>query len=192
MKAAPTTKNKPKKKFAGEDRDSDEELRESLREPDRMYTAEELEEFNKRAELRKEELKLNMASDFIGTSGERNSLDNVNLVSKEEFVDYSFRLYNRLNLLSKSEYYQEFLDHLLNGLAQSMSLDGVKRMSTTVQGILTERQKKEREQKGKTNVKKPAKPQLKADRRSDYESFVGDELASNVVEAEYDEDNDFM
>ncbi|UJR25444.1 hypothetical protein I4U23_006791 [Adineta vaga] len=193
VKAPPTTKNRmSKKKFIGDERTSDDELLESLKEPDRQYTAEELEEFNKRSELRKEELKLNMASDFLGASGERNSLDNINLVTKQEFLDYSFRLYNRLDLLSKSEYYQEFLDNLLNGLAQSMPLDNVKRMSTTVQGILSERLQQEREQKAKSKAKKTVKPQLKADRKAEYDSFVGDGITGADVDAEYDEDNDFM
>ncbi|CAF1279977.1 unnamed protein product [Adineta ricciae] len=190
-KAPPTTKNKlGKKKYAGDDHASDEEFRESLREPNRQYTAEELEEFEKRSELRKEELKLNMASDFIGAGGERNSLDNINLVTEEEFRDYSFRLYNRLNLLSKSEHYAEFLDHLLQGLSQSMSLDNVKRMSKTVQGILSEKQK-ERE-KNKPASKKTLKPQVNDDRRAVYDSFLGDGISAGTADAEYDEDNDFM
>ena len=42
-----------------------------------------------------------MASDFVGTNSEHHSLDSVNLVTKDEFLGYSFRLYNRLELLSK-------------------------------------------------------------------------------------------
>lgn len=191
MKAPPTTKNKQtKKKYAGDEHGSDDEFLESLKEPDRVYTPEELDELRKRAELQKEELKLNMASDFIGTSGERHSLDNLNLISKEEFLDYSFRLYNRLELLSKSEFYPEFLDTLLNGLTKSMSVDGVKRVSTTVHGILLRKQNEERERKSKT--KKSNKPQLKTDRKAEFDSFVGEGIAGGDVEQEYDEDNDFM
>ncbi|CAF0758988.1 unnamed protein product [Adineta steineri] len=191
--APPTTKNKlAKKKFLGDGRNSDEELLESLKEPDRHYTPEELEEFSRRADLRKEELKLNMASDFVGTSGERHSLDNLNLVTKEEFLDYSFRLYNRLELLSKSEFYPDFLDHLLNGLTKSMSLDGVKRISTTLQAILVRKQNDERDRKSKTKAKKPVKPQLKADRNPEYDSFVGEGITTAAADPEYDEDNDFM
>lgn len=190
MKAPPTTKNKAnKKKF--DDHGSDEEFLESLKEPNRQYTAEELEELGKRAELQKEALKLNMASDFIGTGGERNSLDNINLVTKEEFLDYSFRLYNRLELVSKSEFYPEFLDHLLNGLTKSMSADAVKRMSATLNPILLRKQTEERDKKG-SKPKKAVKPQLKPDRKAEYDSFVGDGITAVDAEPDYDEDNDFM
>ncbi len=191
VKAPPTTKNKlSKKKYVGDD-DNDDEFLESLKEPDRVYTAEELDELKKRAELQKEELKLNMASDFIGTGGERHSLDNINLVTKEEFIDYSFRLYNRLELLSKSEFYPEFLDHLLNGLTKSMSVDGVKRLSATVNGIAVRKHNEERE-KRIVKPKKTTKPQLKAERNSEYDSFVGDGITEVENNPEYDEDNDFM
>ena len=192
VKAPPTTKNKlSKKKFAGDDDGNDEDFLESLKEPNRVYTAEELEELKKRADLQKEELKLNMASDFIGTGGERHSLDNINLISKEEFLDYSFRLYNRLDLLSKSEFYAEFLESLLTGLTKSMSVDGVKRLQTTVHGILLQKQNEERDKRtGKT--KKTVKPQLKAERNSEYDSFVGEGITGVDNVPEYDEDNDFM
>jgi hypothetical protein len=131
-----------------------------------------------------------MASDFVGTSSERHSLDNINLITKDEFLDYSFRLYNRLELLSKSEFYPEFLDHLLNGLTKSMSADGVKRMSTTLHSILLRKQK-ERESNS-TKAKKAVKPQLKADRRTDFDSFAGEDIAGADMREEYDEDNDFM
>ena len=191
VKAPPTTKNKQtKKKYAGDEHGSDEEFLESLKEPDRVYTLEELDELRKRAELQKEELKLNMASDFIGATGERQSLDYVSLVTKEEFLDYSFRLYNRMELLSKSEFYPEFLDNILNGLTKSMSVDGVKRISSTLHGILLRKQNEEREKK--TKPKKEVKPQLRADRKTEFDSFVGDGITEADVDQEYDEDNDFM
>jgi hypothetical protein len=192
-KAPPTSKNKlNKKKFIADGRISDEEFLESLKEPDRHYTPEELEEFAKRSELRKDELKLNMAAELVGTRGERQSLDNINLVSKEEFEDYSFRLYNRLEILSKSEFYPEFLDHLLTGLTKTMPLDNVKRMSTTLQTILSRKQTEDREKKSKTKAKKPVKPQLKADRKAEFDSFVGEGISNVDINAEYDEENDFM
>ena len=193
VKAPPTTKNKAsKKKFTGDDHVSDDEFLESLKEPDRIYTPEELDALKKRSDLHKEELKLNMVSDFVGTTGERHSLDNLNLISKEEFTDYSFRLYNRLELLSKSEFYPEFLDHLLNGLSKPLSVDAVKRMSITLQAILLRKQNEDREKRAKNKAKKTVKPQLKADRRAVLDSFVGDGINSVDADPEYDEDNDFM
>jgi len=187
-KAPPTTKNKlSKKKYAGDAQNSDEELLESLKEPNRVYTAEELEELRKRADLQKEELKLTMVSDFVSAPGERNSLDNINLVKKEEFLDYSFRLYNRLELLSKSEFYPEFLDNLLTGLTKTMTFEQVKRLSSTLNNISIEKQNEK-----KKIGKKQVKPQLKADRRNDYDSFTGGDIMTGQDDHEYDEDNDFM
>ncbi|CAF1642922.1 unnamed protein product [Rotaria magnacalcarata] len=188
-KAPATSKNKQvKKKYLGDGGTSDDEFFESLKEADRVYTAEELDELRKRADLQKEEVKLKMATDFIGTSGEKDSLDNVNLVNKEEFLNYSFRLYNRLELLSKSEFYTEFLDDLLTGLAKPLSLEAVKHMSARLQAIVL---RKQNEKKNST-TKKSVKPQLKADRRNELDSFVGDGIVSVDVDPGYDEDNDFM
>ncbi|CAF0728992.1 unnamed protein product [Rotaria sp. Silwood1] len=193
VKAPPTTKNKQiKKKYGGDEPTSDEEFLESLKEPDRQYTAEELDELRKRAEIQKEEVKLKMATDFIGTSGERHSLDNTNLITKDEFLDYSFRLYNRLDLLSKSEFYKEFLDDLLTGLTKPISLDSVKHIQATLHAILLRKQNEEREKKQKPKAKKPVKPQLTADRRSEIDSFVGEGITSLDKDEDYDEDNDFM
>lgn len=133
-----------------------------------------------------------MATDLLGTGHARQSLDNLNLISKEEFIDYSFRLYNRLELLSKSEYYIEFLDDLLNGLTKPLSLDAIKHVSATLQGILLRKQNEEREKKQKPKAKAKAKIQLKVDRRSEIESIVGDSVDNTGTNAEYDEDNDFM
>jgi len=134
-----------------------------------------------------------MVSDFIGANSDRQSLDNINLVSKEEFLDYSFRLHNRLELLSKTEFYPEFLDHLLNGLTKSMSHDAVKQMSTTLQTILSRKQKEESDKRTpKIAGKKSVKPQLKAERRTDYDSFGGEGINTADINEEYDQDNDFM
>ncbi|CAF2317016.1 unnamed protein product [Rotaria sp. Silwood2] len=193
VKAPSTTKNKQiKKKYTGDERTSDDEFLESLKEPDRQYTPEELDELRKRAELQKEEVKLKMATDFIGTGGELHSLDNVNLVTKDEFLDYSFRLYNRLELLSKSEFYKEFLDDLVNGLTKPISLDGVKHMQATLQAISLRKQNEEREKKLKPKAKKTVKPQLVADLRNEMESFVSEGINNVDINEEYDEDNDFM
>ena len=190
MKAPATSKNKlTKKKY---DANDDEEFLESLKEPDRKYTEEELDELRKRAEIHKEEVKLNMAADFLNPNGERQSLDNINLVSKEEFLDYSFRLFNRLELLSKSEFYPEFLDNLLIGLTKPLSADAVKRLSATLQATQLRKQNDERDKKAKAKAKKTTKPQLKADRKAEFDSFVGDGIASAGADPEYDEDNDFM
>lgn len=190
MKAPATSKNKlTKKKYEANE---DTEFLESLKEPNREYTKEELDELEKRAEIHKEELKLNMAADLLNPSGERQTLDNINLVSREEFLDYSFRLYNRLELLAKSEFYLEFLEHLLNGLTKPLSSENIKRLSATLQATQLRRQNDEREKKAKAKPKKANKPQLKTVKNNDYDSFSGGGIASADVDPEYDEDNDFM
>ena len=132
-----------------------------------------------------------MVSDFISADGEK-SLDNINLVTEDEFRDYSFRLYNRLQLLSKSEHYLAFIEEIINGLTKSLSADHVKRMSNNLQVTLARKQAEEREKKAKAKPKKLTKPQLNQEKKSDYDSFAGEGIASAEVNAEYDEDNDFM
>jgi hypothetical protein len=73
-----------------------------------------------------------------------------------------------------------------------MPLDNVKRMSTTLQTILSRKQTEDREKKSKTKAKKPVKPQLKADRKAEFDSFVGEGISNVDINAEYDEENDFM
>ena len=193
MKAPPTTKNKAaKKKYDGDGRTSDDEFLESLKEPNREYTVEELEQLQKRADLQREETKLNMVSEFIGANGDRQSLNNINLVTKEEFFDYSFRLHNRLELLSKSEFYPEFLDNLLNGLTKPISCDAAKRLSAKLQTILSDKQKEESDKRSsKSSVKKTVKQQV-VERRTDYDSFGGEGINALDINEKYDEDNDFM
>ena len=164
----------------------------SLKEPDREYTAEELEELRKRAEIQKEELKLNMVTEFMEGSNQRKSLNDINLKTKEELLDYSFRLYNRLEILSKTEFYTEFIEHLLTGLTKNMTVDGIKRMSNTTQVIFAQKQNEEREKKNKNKPKKAVKTQFNADSKSEYDSFFGEGVTKTEVEDRYDVDNDFM
>ena len=133
-----------------------------------------------------------MASDFVGTSSEHYSLDNVNLVTKDEFLDYSFRLYNRLENLSKSEFYPEFLDDLLTGLTKPMSLEGIKRLSIILQTVLLRKQNDERQRKLAAKTKKSFKPQLKTERPSEYDSFIGEGITTLDIDVQHDEDIDFM
>lgn len=191
VKAASSTKTKLSKKKYGDELNDDEDFLQSLKEPDRVYTAEELDELKKRADLQRDDTNYRMVSDFISAGGEK-SLDNINLVTEEEFRDYSFRLHNRLQLLSKSEHYLGFIEEIISGLTKTMNADQVKRMSNTLQVIYAGKQTEEREKKAKPKTKKVIKPQLNQDKKSDYDSFAGEGIVSVEVEAEYDEDNDFM
>jgi len=156
-KAPPTTKNKAsKKKYNDED--------------DSSKTAQQSE-------------KTNQISETVDKTGPRQSLDNLNLLTRDEFLDYSLRLSNHLENVSKSEFYPEFMENFLNGITNPLSLDAVKRLSTTLQTILIRKQSDEREKKSKAKSKKPAKPQLKAVKQSDFGAFGGDD--------DYDQDDDY-
>ncbi|CAF0730813.1 unnamed protein product [Didymodactylos carnosus] len=179
---ATTTKNKTKKKqIAG---DSDDDL---VREPERIYTADELAEISKRNELSREESKLKMVNEFV-SGGDKYSLDDTNLLTKEDFTNYSFRLYNRLNLLAKSEHYLDFLDKLLFGLSEPLSIDQTRHLTTTLQGIQSKKLSEDRERKFKLKKNKVAKPQLRAE-RTELELYGGDGV---VVGGDDDDDIDFM
>ena len=122
-------------------------------------------------------------------NAERFSLDNTTLINRDEFLNYSQSLANRLEGVSKSEFYPDFLDHFLNGLSKSLTSDDIKRLTATMQVILLRKQSDEREKKLKAKAKKSVKPQLKTARRTEFAAF-GDG-ADQDVDDDYD-DEDFM
>ena len=122
-------------------------------------------------------------------NAERFSLDNTTLINREEFLNYSQSLSNRLEGVSKSEFYPDFIDHFLNGLSKSLSCDDIKRLTSTLQVIMLRKQSDEREKKSKAKAKKSAKPQLKTGRRTEFAAFG--EGADQDVDEDYD-DEDFM
>jgi len=187
VKAPSTTKNKTaKKKYTDEEHSPN-----IIQQPDGNYTPEELDEIQKKEELKKEHDKLDMVAELVDKDGERQSLDNINLISRDEFLNYSLRLYNHLDILSKSEFYPEFIDHFLEGITKSMSTDGVKRLSATLQAITLRKQSEEREKKAKSKTKNKTKPQLKTGRRADYVAFGAGEENDFDPDVDYD-DEDFM
>jgi hypothetical protein len=126
----------------------------------------------------------------VNKNDERQSLDNLNLITREEFLNYSLRLHNHLDIVSKSEFYPDFIDHFLNGITKSMSIDGIKRLSGTLQAITLRKQSEEREKKSKSKPKKQAKPQLKPVRQTDYGAF-GDDVDNDFDQDVDDDDDDF-
>lgn len=139
----------------------------------------------KKEELQKEHDKVNMAAELVDKDGPHQSLDNMNLINREEFLNYSLRLSNHLDILGKSEFYPDMVEHFLNGITQSMSADDVKRLTTTLQTITIRKQSEERERKAKAKTKKPAKPQLKTIRRTDFGAFGDD------ADQDFDPDDDY-
>ncbi|CAF0852290.1 unnamed protein product [Rotaria sordida] len=181
-KTVSTAKHKTNRKKLNDNEESNKIL---IKEPDGDYTPEELDEIQKKGELQKEQDKLNMASELVENNDEYHTLDDFNLLTKEEFLNYSFRLHNRLETLSKSEFYTEFIDHFLNGITKSMSIENIKHLQATLQAIYLRKQSEEREKKAKSKTKKQNKPKLTTGRRADYGAFgvEGDQ--------DYDQDNDF-
>ena len=139
----------------------------------------------KKSELQQEHDKLNMAAELVDKDGPRQSLDNMNLISRDEFLNYSLRLSNHLDVVSKSEFYPDFLENFLDGITKSMSVDGVKHLASTLQVITIRKQGEERERKAKSKTKKQARPQLKAVRQTDYGAFGNDE------DQDFDHDDDY-
>jgi proline dehydrogenase len=127
----------------------------------------------------------------VGKNTERQSLDNMSLLTRKEFLDYSERLSNHLDAISKSEFYPDLVENFLNGITNSMSVEDVKRLATALQVITIRKQGEEREKKSKAKSKKSAKPQLKAVRQSDYGAFGADAVNDFDQDVDYD-DEDFM
>jgi hypothetical protein len=187
-KAPTTTKNKASKKKYPDD----EQSQKIVKQPDGDYTPEQLDEIQKKEEIKKEQDKLNMVEELVDKNGERQSLDNLNLLTKDEFLNYSLRLSNHLDILSKSEFYPEFIDNFLDGITKSMGMDGVRRLSATLQAISIRKQSEEREKKLKSKSKnRQAKPKLTTGRRADYGAFAAEGDNDFDEGGDYDED-DFM
>ncbi|CAF1037626.1 unnamed protein product [Rotaria sp. Silwood1] len=183
-KTVTTTKNKINKKKLHDHEESNKVL---IKEPDGDYTPEELDNIQKKGELQQEQDKLDMVSELVEKDGEHHTLDDLNLLTKEEFLNYSFRLYNRLETLSKSEFYTDFIDHFINGITKSMSIENIKHLQATLQAIYLRKQSEEREKKAKSKTKKQNKPQLKTGRRADFGAF-GDEEDDFEQDADYEDD----
>lgn len=157
-----------------------------IHEPQGDFTPEQMDQMEQKEELQKEHDKINMAAELVTKDGPHQSLDNMNLINRDEFLNYSQLLSSHLDILGKSEFYPDFLEHFLNGITQSMSTESVKHLTTTLQTIIIRKQGEERERKSKAKTKKAAKPQLKTIRRTDYGAFGGDD-----DEQDFDPDDDY-
>ncbi|CAF0750472.1 unnamed protein product [Adineta steineri] len=177
-KAAKSTSSK-KKVNAGD------ESQKIIKQPDGDYTPEELDQIRAKEEIKEEQEKLTEVEELVDENGKVRSLDDLDLIKKSEFLNYSLRLASRLEVVSNSEFYTDFIDNFLTGITNSMSVDGVKRLTTTLQTINIRKQGEERERKAKAKAKNKAKPQLKAIKQSDYKGFGAD------VGHDYDQDNDY-
>jgi hypothetical protein len=130
-----------------------------------------------------------MVADLVDPNGQHQSLDNITLITRDEFINYSLRLSSHLNILSKSEFYPEFVDDFLNGLTKSMSVDGVKRLAATSQAALLRKQSEERDRKAKSKAKKPIKPKLTTIRRADFGAFTDAGNNDFDGDGDYDEED---
>lgn len=81
------------------------------------------------------------------------------------------------------------MDHFLDGITKDMSIDGVKRLSTTLQAITLRKSSDEREKKAKSKAKAKAKPQLKTIRRTDYGALGGDGENDFDQDVDYEDDD---
>lgn len=184
IKASSTTKSKSSNKNHGDN----DEYQKTLKQSDGNYTTERFDENQNTNTIRETDPK-NMVSESVDMEGKHFSLDNLNLLKQEEFHDYSLHLCNRLETLSKSEFYPDFIENFLDGITKSMSIDGVKRLQTTLQTIFLRKQSDEREKKAKSKSKKYAKPQLKTVRRVDYGAFEVADDNDFDHDVDYDDDD---
>ena len=164
--------------------DSDES-RKSEKQPDKSHKLEEPNKIQQADQLDKSD----MGSQLVNKTDEHRSLDDLHLFKREDFLDYSLRLSNRLENVSKSEFYPDFMENFLSGITQSMSIDSVKRLQATLQATYLRKQSEEREKKAKAKSKKYAKPQLRTVRRVDYEAF---EVDDDDFDQDVDYDDDFI
>lgn len=155
-----------------------------------VIVAEMTEEEKKRAQ---EEADMVHATELFGIS---KSLDEVSLNSREECIDYTNRLYAKLNKFHNKSCYQEFIEELLKSLCKNVPADTVRKISNSFKAFsdnksAVEKAAKQADAKTKPKSKATIKP-IKNEIKGNIDDFLKDNYTGGDFDEEYDEDNDFM
>ncbi|XP_063386076.1 eukaryotic translation initiation factor 3 subunit J [Cydia fagiglandana] len=183
---------KPKKKIADKiaekerlEREKAERLAAEKVEAE-MTPEQKLVEKLKRQKLQ-EESDLRLAMETFGiTEANVGKLDSFNPTTKEEFTEFAELLVKKITLYKAREEFPEFADELVKNIVVQMSSLDIKRIKLTVDNLYIEKQKAEKNDKGKKPNKGKGKAKLKVE---------GDNAHLNQYDAygNYDDDyDDFM
>nr|XP_055059471.1 eukaryotic translation initiation factor 3 subunit J-B [Misgurnus anguillicaudatus] len=139
-----------------------------------------------RVQKLQEEADLELAREAFGIDSV-NTVNNTNNVSgieamcpssKEDFVAFEKLLKDKITQFEKSVHYSSFLESLFRDLCISLEVDDLKKISSALSVLLTEKQKQEKEKKANKKKKKGVVPGggLKANMKDtfdDYGAFDG-------------------
>lgn len=184
----PKGKPKPRKALAEriEEREkrAREEAEQKAKEKEEALTPEERRAELLRRQRLQEEADLRLAMETFGVEEETGeSIDAMSPSTKEEFDQFGAVLSQKINQFSKHADFPHFADELIKSIALNLPSNCLKKVKTTVDNLLTEKQKMEKSDKGKRNKGK-GKAKLKIEGDNNFLSEYGDYV--------YDEYNDFM
>ncbi|KAJ8343500.1 hypothetical protein SKAU_G00308290 [Synaphobranchus kaupii] len=156
-----------------------EELKETLDESTEKsdLTPEEDLEEKLRVKQLQEEADLELAKDAFGVCNNVTGIDAMSPCSKDDFTEFEKLLKEKISPYEKSVHYSNFLESLFRDLCISLEVEDLKKISTSLTVLLSEKQKQEKQNKAKKK-KKGVVPSggLKAkmkDDLADYGEFEG-------------------
>lgn len=172
---------KPKKKIYDKIAEKERLEREKAEQPIIEKPEEELTPEEKAAEkLRQQKLQeesdLRLAMETFGvTEGSGGRLDSFHPTTKEEFSDFAELIAKKVNYYKAKEEFPAFADDLVRNLIVQMASGDIKRIKLTVDNIYIEKQKAEKNDKGKKPTKGKGKAKLKVEgtnaHLNEYESY---------------------
>lgn len=113
------------------------------------------------------------ASTTVMTTNNASGIEAMCPSSKDDFVAFEKLLKDKITQFEKSVHYSSFLESLFRELCISLEVDDLKKISTTLSVLLSEKQKQEREKKANKKKKKGVLPGggLKAKLKDDIADY---------------------
>ncbi|XP_018416873.1 PREDICTED: eukaryotic translation initiation factor 3 subunit J isoform X1 [Nanorana parkeri] len=163
-----------------------EELKKRIEEPEPVELSPEEQQAEKLRLLKlQEDSDLELAKEAFVVDNVT-GLDVMNPSSREDFTEFGKLLKEKITQYEKSLYYPTFLEELLRDICISLEVEDLKKISTSLTVLCSEKQKQEKQNKAKKK-KKGVVPGggLKANMKSDLADYGG-------VDDGYREFEDFM
>ncbi|XP_045777433.1 eukaryotic translation initiation factor 3 subunit J [Maniola jurtina] len=178
---------KPKKKIQekiAEKERLEREKSEQLADKEEELTPEQkLAEKLRRQKLQEEsDLRLALETFGITEVGGSGKLDSFNPTTKEEFTEFADLLTKKITFYKSREEFPAFIDDLVKNIVLQMPSADIKRIKLTVDNLYIEKQKAEKNDKGKKPTKGKGKAKLKVE---------GDNAHLNQYDAYGNYDDDF-
>lgn len=111
-----------------------------------------------------EESDLQVAMETFGISSESaGKLDSFHPTTKAEFAEFADLLSKKINFYKSKEEFPGFVDDLVRNIVVQMASGDIKRIKLTVDNLYIEKQKAEKNDKGKKSTKAKGKAKLKVE-----------------------------